>query len=313
MGLVLLALCFQAPANAGKTERRKARAFFKLGKKLFAKKKYAEAIEAFTKAERYWKHRVIHFNIALSYAFLGKKILAAKRIKEYLKTATAAERNLPEVLQKVQQETGTLIIQTPDPKAAIFVDGRFVGNGRVRLILMVGKHAADIRVGKVVVAGRIIVVPPAGEKVWELAEVPQPTPPRPARKTRKGRIAAGTQPGTQPEPARRGLGRLHWAYFTAAAVLTAGAVGAAVGMYYKWQDALEKYDEGGQTDASLRKKGILYWKTTFGLFGAAGGAAAAAVVLGIFTRWRKPEKNKQVSVMPGVTPGSVGLTVRFSY
>jgi hypothetical protein len=314
--VLALLMCWPSTVNGGKAERRRARKYFKLGKRLFKQKKYNKAIVQFKKAQKLWKHRVIQFNIALSYAFLGKKIEAAKHLKQYLKGASAAERNLPDILLKVQQETGTLIIQVPDPTAAIYVDGQFVGNGRVELILPVGKHGADIRVGKVVVANRTIVVPPAGEKVWELAEVPRPTRPiRPTRRTRRVGWRPGPEPPTPtPTPAPRGLGRLHWAYFATAVVLTAGALGTGLAMYFQTEDVRDKYNDGGKTDSSLRKKGIRYYNITNAMWGVTGGMAATAIVLGIFTRWRKkPETEKGVSVMPGLSPGSVGLTLRLDY
>jgi hypothetical protein len=97
-------------------------------------------------------------------------------------------------------------------------------------------------------------------------------------------------------------------------VLTAGALGTGLAMYFKTEDVRDKYDDGGRTDSSLRKKGIRYYYITNAMWGVTGGMAAAAILFGIFTRWRKkPETEKGVSVMPGVSPGSVGLTLRLDY
>ena len=59
---------------------------------------------------------------------------------------------------------------------------------------------------------------------------------------------------------------------------------------------------------------LTYRLVTNVLIGISAGAAVAAAVIAIYTRW-KPAKEKPapVTILPGVAPGGGTLTLRFDY
>ena len=300
-----------------KKQRAKAKKFFARGKKLFRQKKYDKAIVAFESAYSIWKHKVIEYNLALAHAFKGDKVTAGIYVRKYLEKAKGRERNLVSVLEQVLEDTGVLTVRTPDSKAAILVDGRQVGLGSAEVVVLAGKRAVDIAVNDRVVARRVVNMPPDGRKVWELFEVPTAPLPVQPRKTRAARgmkttavVPTPTPMPVRPVKRRASIRRLHWAYFTAAAGVAAAALGAGIGMWATIRKMDQDCRKAPCTNAE-EKKGFTYQKITNAMWGVAGGAALAAGVLVIFTRWRKPEK--QVSVLPAVSPGSVGLTVRLQH
>jgi hypothetical protein len=68
------------------------------------------------------------------------------------------------------------------------------------------------------------------------------------------------------------------------------------------------YRIGGYVDTDLRDEGKMYQNITNGMWGVAAGAAVAAGVLAIFTRWRRREKPARVSAAPLIGPGTAGFT-----
>ena len=211
---------------------------------------------------------------------------------------------------------GVLSINTPDPNAEIFIDGRPVGKGKVQVYLKVGKRAVDIRLGERIVARRTIHVGPREERVWDLKEIPKPPPePRVAR-PRPGYIPSprGGGGGTPTVAARaESKGGIHWGYFTGLAILAAAAGGAAVGMDMLTRKTYDDYDADPYNN-SIRDRGLLYRNLTIGALSVCAAAAVTATVLVFFTRWKKKEKSgPAVSIHPIVGPGSAGLNVTWRH
>lgn len=322
LNVILLAAAMLAPGkpvHAQKPDKSTAKKYFKLGKSYFGQRKYKQAIEAFEKARTYADHPVIDFNVALAHAFSGKTIAAARYLRKYLKKMPQAEKNLPSILKKVKQQTGVLVVQFPDPKAEIYVDGRLVGRGRVEAILKPGQKTVAIKLGGKTVAAKTVVIPAGGEKTWELTRVPtpdtrpRPTPPVPrvARATRD----VPSPPSPTPSVKKRGrsLRTLHWAYFTVAATVAVAALGTAAGLAAKTKQIHDDY-LADRTKASLRDKGIKYERITNAMWGVGAGIGAAAAVLIFFTRWRSPEKpTSSASLTPTLGPGQVGLSFQFEH
>jgi tetratricopeptide (TPR) repeat protein len=314
MSLVLLV---GATAAAQPSDKARAKKLFRAGKQLFQQKRYKKAIVQLEKAHRLWKHRVIVFNLALAHAHLGDNIRAMIYLRRFLAEAPPAERKLPRILQQVQQKVGVLVIQLPDPRAAIYVDGRLVGHGRVELVVKPGRKAIEISLGKRTVVRKSIEVPAGSEKTWELAEMPRPRPTR--------RRPPGTRPRLRPRPAvtptgasppapasapARSSRNVHWGYFTTFTVVTAGALAAAIAMGFKTKQAHEDFVASGRTDPALHDDGVKYQRIANALWGVTAAAAVTATMLAIFTRWRRPERSTpRISVKPTIWPGGAGLTV----
>ena len=161
----------------------KAKRFFRKGKRLFKRGKYARAIAFFKKAYRFRPHPVIQYNIAIAYSRLDKNVEALKHLHIYLKGADATDPKLPVELKLLKQKVGSILVVVPNPKAKIFIDGRFVGQNKVKLYFEPGKRVVEIRLDNRIVATRVITVEGGQEKVWEITpaslERPRPRPRRP--------------------------------------------------------------------------------------------------------------------------------------
>jgi hypothetical protein len=297
--------------------KRQAKKHFKQGQRLFKRQKYVMAIMEFKKAFALRKHPAIQFNIALSYAYLNNTLAAARHSRLYLKLAKDKARQLPAVLQAVLLQTGVLIINTPDPEAEIFVDGLPVGKGNASVIVKVGKHSVDIRLGERIAARKTIEIKPREERVWDLKEIPREAP-RPRRIT--------PVPGmVRPPPMRRaipeaiapidtfGRKKVHLAWFIMTASLAVAAVAAGVTIDFAvTRPAFKEYEDGGQIDEALYQKVINYRNTTIALYAAGGVAGFSAIILAIYTRWRKKERSTML-LTPMVGPESLGFSLRWDH
>jgi hypothetical protein len=308
----------KGPAKRRVSAAHKARAkrLYRLGKRYFRQKKYAKAVEAFKKAYGYRKHPLILYNTALvlSLQGQGKKLDAAMFLRKYRTAMKGRLPNLPKRLQKALDDTGVLIITTPDPKAAIFVDGLEVGKGSAEITALVGNRAVDIVVKNRIVARRVIDLRSDSIKVWELLEMPNApvdrTHPRirpqggGKAKPSKRPVHILDPPVTRVPSRNRGL---HWAYFSAAAGVAVATLGAAMGLSFTIRK-IDKDCRAAPCTTAESDKGFRLQYATNALWGLAGGAAVTAAILVFFTRWKKTEKSA-VSVLPVVGPGNVGLTL----
>lgn len=331
--LIFVVFCPEVDARRRRRRRRKrkprvtavmkaklqAKKHFKQGQLLFKRHKYAQAIVEFKKAFAIRKHPAIQFNIALSYAYMSNTIAAARHSRLYLKLAKNKARQLPNVLQFVLLQTGVLIINTPDPKAEIFVDGLPAGKGKANVTVKVGKHSVDIRIGERIAARKTIEIKPREERVWDLKEIPREAP-RPRRITPLRRVV-------RPPPERRvvpkvtepvdtkGHKKLHLRWFVIASSVLVAAMATGVTLDFAvTRPTFKKYEDGGQTDESLYSKIISYRNTTIALYAVGAVAGVSAIVLAIYTRWRKKERaSPAVTLTPAVGPGNLGFSLRWDH
>ncbi|MFH2005733.1 MAG: tetratricopeptide repeat protein [bacterium] len=314
--------------EASPSDKARAKLLFREGRQLFHKKRYKKSIVQLEKAHRLWKHRTIVFNLALAHAHLGDNIRAVIHLRRFLAEAPPAERKLPLILQQVQQKVGVLVIQLPNPRAAIYVDGKLAGRGRVELVVEPGRRAIEIREGTRTVLRKSIEVPAGKEKTWELAELPRRRPARGRPLVIHPRLRLRPRPAVPPPvvpPPTRSRRGLHTGYFTTFTVMTAVSLAAAIAMGFKTKQAHEDFVASGRTDTALHDDGVLYQNIANALWGVTAAAAVTAAVVAIFTRWRRTERSKpsasqgaaqttghlapQVSAKPTIWPGGAGLTV----
>ena len=300
-------------ASPSRVEKRKAKRAFRLGKKLFRRHRYTQAVEAFENAYRFWPRREIQFNIAYSYAKLGEWVKAVTHLRLFLKKASTAEKKrLPRLLRAAQGKVGVLVVRMPDDRAEIFVDGRPAGRGQVELVVEPGQKAVEIRLNDRTVSRKNIDVLAGTEKVWELTEMPQsahPTRPvvRQVTRASSSQVEPRTDDVVPSKLARKGI---HWAYFAAASVLAVGAGAAVVAFGLKTQSLRKDYED--HPSESLMNDGNRAKLLTNVMIGVTAGAAATAAVLAIFTRWgKKKTSERQTRVSPAFIPGGGMLVVTF--
>ncbi len=297
-------------------DKRKAKKAFRLGRRLFRRRRYTQAVEAFERAYRFWPRREIQFNIAYSYAKLGEWVKAVTHLRAFLKEAAPAEkRRLPKLLREAQGKVGVLVVRMPDDRAEIFIDGRLAGKGHVEMVVEPGERVVEIRLEDKTVSRKNIDVLAGTEKVWELTEMPQPALPRPVVRPVPRPLVVVRRPRPvpvveHPKTGKKSLQRLHWAYFVGAA---AAALGAGVGVTVlgiKTQKLRKDYEQ--HPSESLMNEGNRYKLLTNVMIGVTAGLAATAGVLALFTKWKKTSgTERQAHLTPALLPGGGMILVTF--
>jgi hypothetical protein len=290
-----------APAVSDRRGRAKARKHFRKGRRLFHKRRYQQAVWAFERAYQHWKHHSILFNLALSHALLGQKVQAGAYLRKYHKAPGKKRRRLPRVLVALKRQVATLIIKVADARAAIFVDGRRVGYGRVEVVVLAGKRVVEVRQGDRVVRRKELNVEAGTDRTWELADMnPKRATPEP-----------GPRPDLTPRPTHKPLGRLHWAYLTTAASVTVALLGAALATSVLNRDIHRDF-EARPWDESLAAKGEKMQLVANVMWGLTAAAAASTAVIAVFTRWQpSPENRAPVTLQAGFWPGGASLHVQW--
>lgn len=283
----------RAAANA------EAKKYFEEAQRHYERGRYGEAVKAFLKAYGYSKHPVIIYNLALAYAMRKEWVQAATYLRIYLQKVPDAARRLPRALRRARRKVATLTVEVPDPKAEIYVDGRRRGKGKVVVLVMPGRRAVEVRLGDRIVARKVLRLARGKEKHWELTRASWDE----ARKK--------PPPPVNPPTVKRRweLGRLHWAYFAAAAGLTAAALAVSAWTSVRTKQLHDRYMDD-RSNVSLYNEGNRYRDASTAMWIATGVVAAGAAALAVFTRWRgpEPEKATQVSASP-MWPAGINLTV----
>jgi len=308
-------------AQSGKVSpktKKRAKSLFRRGNRLVKKKDYGKAIASFKEAYELWKHPSILYNMASAFALKGDVLEAAKPLREFLKHRALPKDQLPEILQKVLNATGILVVEVPDSQASIHVDGRKVGEGKVRLTVLTGERVIDVRVGDRIVAHKRVKVPSDKEKVWELAQMPSPPRPRPRTDSRKdpegkGELSGGMKKKKtkEKEKSGRGLGRLHWGYFTATSGLAVASLAGAITASFLTKEARDENHENPTPET--KDTGEKRQLAANILWGVTAAVAAGASVVAIFTRWGNEERPEESSKEPKrlratVFPGGASLS-----
>ena len=159
----------------------------------------------------------------------------------------------------------------------------------------------------------VAVVPPRPRP----AVRPRPRPrPRPVVAIRPQPRPRPFVPTDTPGPSRKKR-KLHWVYFVSAAGVAVVAAAAATGLGAKTNQVFDDFrraDAAGDAAraSSLKSDGQTYEAATNGMWGLASAAGVAAVVLAIFTRWKKKKEDPAaVSVAPMVGDGIAGISISF--
>jgi tetratricopeptide (TPR) repeat protein len=294
-----------APAEAraaSRADRDRARTLLARGKKRMRQGHYPSAVRLFEQAYRFWPRREIQFNLALAHLELGDKLAAARHLRRYLAEATPAERKaLPERFRRLQRQVGVLRVETDDPKVRIWIDGKRRGSGRVKVVVLPGTRAVELRRGSRVLARKELEVAGGREVVWD------PPPLLPSRRR-------------PPNPERRrprrdddqGRKRLHWGLFVTAAAV---AVGAGAATTYTGVRTLQIRDELSRSYSDAAVKELeRHELATNVLIAVTSAAVVTAAILAIFTRWREePRPGDSATVRPTFGPGEVGIGVSVTY
>ncbi len=293
--------------------RAKAREIFRKGKDLFADQDYAGAAAAFKQAYEIWQHRVVLYNLAVTYAFMREHVQATVYARKFLEQAAEDEKDLPRVLKDSMNRAGVLYLKVPDGEAALFVDGRFVGHGEAELVVLQGVRVVEVRSDDRVIVRTELTVEGGKYRAWELAEMPKTTDPEELPEPKKEpTVEKKPTPPPPPPPPVSSLKRIHWGFFTAAAALAFGSLIGAGGLSLKTRDISKEFEKD-RTNSELADQGKRYQLGSNILWGVTGAVALSAVILGVFTDWKGERKgrNKDSAVSYSIYPGGSSLRVSF--
>ncbi|MCD6497486.1 MAG: hypothetical protein J7M25_04175 [Deltaproteobacteria bacterium] len=316
MKRVLLAVCvlglFLGRAEAqNAADKVQAKKLYLKGMSLFGHKQYKQAASAFLKAYRVVHIPDIEYNLAIVYYKQGDVIRAVKYLRRYLKHVSVKERQaVPGPLLDMQRRVGVLVVRVPSKNALVVVGGKVRGRGGLEMVLKPGRTTVWVRIKGRVVASKVVDILPGTEKVWELSAMRGSF----GAQTHGRREFGDHHMRSQPKKPIR-LGRLHWGYFagTLALALGLGAGGLVTGL--KTLDVKSKFDKTPTDD--LKAQGEQYRTLTNVFIGLSAGAATAAIVLAVFTRWHPKTKEDQnpggsgFMILPSVAPDGGMLTIQW--
>lgn len=307
--LVLFLSYWGGPALAAPkpADRQVAKQLFQRGKKHYVRGHYRKSIQAFLKAYHHWRHPAVQYNIALAYARLGEPVPTIRHLRRYLRAVPKAQR-LPELLRRMQRQVGVLVVQVPDPRATIYVDGKLMGHDRIEWVARPRLITVQIRLNERVMESRAIRLEAGQETVWHLTGWHGGAVPRwSALGGRSGQRAPGSEAARSPR-----WRRLHWVWFaTAGSIAFAAAVGATA-MSVKTRETYEAYRED-RTNQILVDQGTRYQLTANILWGVTAASATAAVLLAVFTRWKRHPEDRTLALTPLLGPGALGVHVRLTH
>ncbi len=347
--LVVVMLAFSATALAQEDDAfKRAKALYVEGMTAFNQGRFSKAAESILAARDILRSRLktldagpiktklekavrsAEFNLAIIYYKMHRPEESVHYLRHFLKAATPKERSdVPAEVMAQQSKVGVLIVRAPSDEATIWVEGRYVGQKEIELVVPPGTVRVAIKVNGKTVAHKSIEILAGTQPIWDVAALSQA-----AVKAVRGESSSGGQgknqvggsnPGGEKgaggSPGRSKRRGLHWAYFAAAAGLTV-ALGAAT--LYTGLETLKiksDYDEaasGSQEKQDLEDKGVRYRTATNALIGVTAALAAGAVALAVFTEWKAPAKKETASVsswriLPTVGPKGAMLTFEWSH
>jgi hypothetical protein len=284
-----------------KEVKRKAQQAYDKGARAYRRNKFQEAVEHFLQAYETWPRRELRFNIALSYGKLGDKINAVINLRLFIKDASDKElASIPKWLRDIQDEVAVVNVQGP-AGSVVSMDGKNVGEVPVELVILPGMHLFVVEREGRRIATRDWDVQPGLKRVWEVTEerprpravVVRPPPPLP--------------PPPPPPPPKRGIPKI---YAITAAAVTVALAAAAAGLGGYAQKLHDDYRAHPTVDT--RQKGLDLVTTTNAMWGVTAGFGVTAVVLAIFTQWKRP-KERAAGVGIDLQPGGARITYGGSF
>ncbi len=253
-------------------------------------RRFDAAIRYFREAFRLWPRNVLWFNLCVAYLAKGDRYQAARALHRYLRRASPSARAaVPPEIRAVLRDFGVLTIRAPRKSFSIWLDGRRVATGNASEVLHPGHHVVEVRRGSRVLSRDAFTIA-AGQTIL-IHPTPLPTPRH-----------APARPRASSSQSRA---RLHWAFFATSVGLALGLAAA-----FTYTGIRAKQMERAWADDPLpiyKEQGRDYMLATNVLIGLSAACGLTAVLLAIFTRWRRDERS--ATLMPRITGDSLSLSL----
>lgn len=318
-----LLLCWSQPAAArtavSTSVKLRVVKLAQQGKRAFVAKKFGEALKHWRKAYTLWPKPQLLYNIALAY----ERDKKPARALTFLRTFFAEAKSQPQkpalmlgakkLERTLQPQVSVLHVSGPQG-ARVFLNDTLAGILPLDVVLLPGSYRLELRASGLTTVKRKILLEAGRNTLLDVKMYPVPRRPRLRLRPRtrpRTRPGPGTgKPPTRPAPAKG----LHMAYFLTATGLALALAGTAVGTGVL---AVKRFDEfQANKTAENRTRVKTLQNTTNAMWGLAGAAGVAAIVLAIFTRWRSGGESRarpstQVDIALG--SGGLGVAVRGSF
>jgi tetratricopeptide (TPR) repeat protein len=275
-----LVLSLSAPTHAGadapsaeavaEARRNEAKTKFDEGVTAFREHRYADAVQAFQRADAIAPSAALSFNIGRSFERLGNASSALRWYRDYLRRSPQAA-NAKEVQSRVRELADSLaergvqqisVLSTPDG-AAVLIDDQPVGVTPITIELAPGPHRAQLRL--------------SGYRDQQLSFTLEPRTPQDVALTLELAVPAATPATTprtgqsrrdEPNRSQRPFGFAPWL------VLGAGGAGmlAALGFEVARQSAESEAERASQFEYTERFDAMQSRQTTARVLAGVGGA-----------------------------------------
>jgi hypothetical protein len=296
-GLVvwLLGLAVTVPAHAdvpsaearAEARRSEAKLRFDEGVNAFREHRYADAVEAFLKADALAASPALSFNIARAFERLDNPSSALRWYRDYRRRSPQAA-NAAEVEARISELGSKLaergvqqlsVLSTPEG-ASVMIDDRGVGTTPVTLELPPGPHRLHVRLAGYADQQREFVLDPRTPQdiVLQLAPPPAATPSRPTE-------SPVTEPRSTAAP-RAPFGVAPWV------VLGAGGVSFAAALSFELarRSAESEAEKASQRDYRVHYDAMRSRQTTARVLAGIGGAlVVTGGVLLVLNKPRSPQ------------------------
>ena len=296
LGLVALAATSSLAVAQEPGALTEARSRVAAGEDAFGREDYDAALTEFERAyELVGEHPsryLILYNIARSHERLFHYDEALNYYRRYLDEGgeQATDRDEVEtVLRTLDGMLGTLNIHS-NVDAAIWLDGRHIGEAPNSIRVAVGRHTVELRASGYLSAQQDVQLPARTTETleFELEVVPEPS---------------------------KGLSSLAF-WLTGAAAVAVAAAGAGVGIQAlrvrgQIDDRLADPVERFSVDDADRAQVTALARTADVLYATAGALGVTAVVLAILADWGDDDEDTApVALLPSIGPSEFGITLR---
>ena len=302
---VLLLVGLSGAALAKKKEKSEARTQFRMGVELYDGDKYDQAAIAFARAYELKPSYMILYNIAQTENQLGNYTAALDAYQRYLKDGgdNIGKKRLPQIeaeIERLNTLVGTITITGEEEGAFVFIDSRAEGNTPLSgpILVDIGEHEVLVKHNGIEVHRQVVKVAGGADVAVHWTPPPEVKP-------------ASDPTMTSEEEENKRV----WTWVSLGVAGAAGIAGGVIGgvALSGKNDIVDNhcFDDNhclaSQADERDRVKNLSI--TADVLYGVAGAAFVAAVILFFVEPNMGDEEEEPIVAAPMITDDSAGIAI----
>jgi tetratricopeptide (TPR) repeat protein len=296
-------------------DQEKALAFFGRGNEHLSKLRFSDAVAEYRKALEHWDHPAIHYNLTIALIRLDKRLEAYEAIEKALEHGSAPLE--PEQYQEalnyqalLRNQVAHIEIASKQPGTRVQLDGQpyITGPGSVKKVILPGHHQiVATKKGHEDVSRRLLLLPGESRNVQlrlftseELTEVRRRWPAWKPWALAGGGVALASMGGLWHWRAKANIDEFDNNAFSAAC----GQEGCA--------------DDDERSPSHLLTRARWYQGVGITSYAIGGAALTTGLVLVFLNREREERLDRsdeaiRISIVPGLSPASTGLSLAGSF